>query len=189
MYTRILLFVFTVSFTSTAQALVPATETIELRLNMPGITFFSAEAPPGLGIIVGDPSTTFFMGLGGGMGYFIMDRLELGGIINIGVTAIKDGSAFNLSLGPFIRYVIPISQKIHAWMEGQIGYFYFHQRFATQNNISTANENEFHLGLLGGLDFLLNEKVAIYAGFGVDLYAGTSLVVPIGITYGLRAYL
>ena len=160
----------------------PKAGMFELRLTLPGGNFPGAPSTPGIGILAGDPKTTFLMDLGGGVGYFLNDNLEVGGELALGMAATSNVTTFVLYLGPWVRYVKPLSGPLSWWGEGKLGLFYLHAG-------PSANETEARIGLSGGVDYNVSKNLALYGGLVMDFYVGNILVIPIGVTYGLRGYL
>jgi hypothetical protein len=163
--------------------------TVELRVDTLGATFFPTQSNPAMGVVAGDPATTFLMGMGAGVGYFLTRNFELGGEADLAVNAQSSRSEFGLGLGPFARFVTSLSAAIALWGEGRLGFVYDHTSATQGNTTNTNSEGEFRLGASCGLDFNIRKDWALFAGVGVDLYMGSTLVVPIGLTYGLRGYL
>lgn len=179
----------TILLTGTAGAETPRAGQIELRLNMPEVSLFASGNRQTLGLVAGDVDTTFDMGLGGGAGYFVTDRIEIGGELGIGVLAADDSSSFTFYIGPFGRYVVPLTDDIDFWGEAKLGFLHKRDSVSVGRSTFTTNTPEFRVGASAGVDYVITSSVAVYAGLGIDLYMGDTFLVPIGLFYGARIYL
>ena len=97
-------------------------------------------------------------------GYFISDKIVLGGKLSIGQNKTTDSIVIEnnsvISVGVFTRYYSSPQSRFSLF--GQLGF-----NFNTQTeNISKSNVNGFDLGLSPGISYFLSDKFAIEATFG-----------------------
>ncbi|GAB4302249.1 MAG: hypothetical protein Kow0090_17790 [Myxococcota bacterium] len=168
--------VFLPSFASAFEVYHP-TGTMEFRLEtLTGADVASLDMR-GIGLEF-NGGTKFTTALKGGLGYFVEPNIVLGGLTGINLVSYKE-TVFAFPLGGFARYLVLIAPQVEAFGEGDLGLI------VTGNG---RTEIRGDIGVKAGLDYLFTPYAALFGAFYLDVLIKDGAIVPLGVTYGMRAY-
>jgi outer membrane protein len=134
----------------------------------------------------GNGITTFT--LSPNVGYFVIDNLAVGGQLLLEETqSAKGGFNDKTSFGftPFVRYYFADAGPARFFGQGRIG-------FGTEKFANIDAESYFTFGLGAGVDFFLNDNVALEAFLGYDNQKFQYLDDPynnFGLNIGVQAFI
>lgn len=128
-----------------------------------------------------NPSGKFDFLIDTGLGYFVLDNIEFGGLATWGY----NGSDFGYGIGGFGEFNLDLDVFIMPYIGMKLQYFF--GDFYVKNFINVEFD--------GGLKFFLSEDVAIYTELFYDLASESAYVndneaknYDIGMKMGIRAY-
>lgn len=142
-------------------------DTLELRL--------------GGNIDFNNPNGKFDFLLDTGLGYFVLDNIEAGGLVTWGYS----GSQFGYGVGGFTEFNLDLDIFMMPYAGLKLQYFF--GDFYIKNFINVE--------FTGGLKFFLSEEVAIYTELYYDLASEDAYInnneaknYDVGMKMGIRAY-
>ncbi len=116
-----------------------------------------------------------------GLGYFVLDNIEAGGLVTWGY----DGSQFGYGVGGFSEFNLDLDNIMMPYLGLKIQYFF--GDFYVSNFINVE--------FTGGAKFFLSEEVAIYSELYYDLASEDAYInddeaknYDVGIKMGVRCY-
>jgi len=116
-----------------------------------------------------------------GLGYFVLDDIEAGGLVTWGY----DGSQFGYGVGAFSEFNLDLDNIMMPYLGLKIQYFF--GDFYVSNFINVE--------FTGGAKFFLSEEVAIYSELYYDLASEDAYInddeaknYDVGIKMGVRCY-
>lgn len=102
-------------------------------------------------------------------GLFITDNLAIGLMPSFDIDINKDNdpnstnlNTYNLSIGPFIRYYLPVSSKVKLFAEG----YFTYGRMFYKPSFTNNDHNLYQWRLAPGISFFLSNTVSIDASLG-----------------------
>jgi hypothetical protein len=128
-----------------------------------------------------NPSGKFDFLIDSGLGYFVLDDIEFGGLVTWGY----NGNDFGYGIGGFGEYNFDFDVFIMPYIGMKLQYFF--GDFYVKNFINVQFD--------AGLKFFLSEAVAIYTEFFYDLASENAYIngneaksYDVGMNMGIRAY-
>lgn len=108
---------------------------------------------------VDDDSRGFY--LNARCGYFLTNRIDLGGILGMSYSRFDDGKSYGWSLGPAANYHFRPKQSVVPFIGGGAGAFYQKSEIESFGFSSEAEAHGWFAEARGGADFFLNRNVAL----------------------------
>jgi outer membrane protein len=131
------------------------------------------------------------------VGYFLMDHVALGVSLPLSVTRDHSDTPISgtsqgrsIGIGPFIRYYIPIDQKLYVVTEAGYSWNYYHSENSQSTTVQKQQSRQLNFG--AGVSYFINKNV------GIELLAGYRKLTQTSIDYtnsgirlegGLQIYL
>lgn len=131
-----------------------------------------------------DPDNIVTINLAPNLGFFVIDNLAIGGLLDINSVKVGDNKSNVFGIAPFGRYYFGAS-NIKAFLHAQVGYISSKYDFGIGDE--TISGAQFGGG--PGLAFFLNDHVAIEGLLAYEKWGGDFDTSHVGLTVGVQAYL
>jgi outer membrane protein len=111
-------------------------------------------------ISYGDYSITSY-GIAPELGYYVSDRVAIGGVIGFGGYSIKDSddSGFGFEFSPYVRYFLYQGETFGFYLQGNVSILY--------QDLNDAKLTTWGLGINPGVSYALSTHFSLSASFGV----------------------
>lgn len=135
-----------------------------------GIGFSSAKTSTKVGgKSTSDPSVNAFnLNLNGG--YFVIDNLAIGGLVDLGVGFTGDDSAVAYKVAPKVTYFAPVDSQFRPYANLYVGYAGLKTTTKNQTDNKTVSERNGALAVGGGIGvaYFLQSNIALSLELGYD---------------------
>lgn len=139
-------------------------------------------------------STSYNIGLSPKFSFFILPNLALGLSLDLGFQGQQDFSAVNYGISPFARAYFAHdnsqrSKPLQFFVEGGIGFGGTNSRYESPSGTTSVTTNGARFYLLPGIDYFLNNKVALEAGLQYLYISGKPEAHILGLSFGVQTFL
>ncbi|MDR0691518.1 MAG: porin family protein [Prevotellaceae bacterium] len=141
-------------------------------LGLSNISFLRSDLPnvgTGVGIVSqGDNGATGY-GFAPEVGYYVSDRIAIGGIIGFSGYTIKNngGDGFNFGFSPYVRFFLHQSENFGFYLQGELDFLHQTSEVGSAKNTVTT----WGLGIAPGVSYALSSHFSVLASFGSLGYA------------------
>jgi len=145
-----------------------------LLMGMLFIPFARAQVEKGYNLLggsgrIGLDSDLFSICLSPDLGWFIRDRLAVGGNLSFYVSDTENSTSFNLSFGPFARYYFG-NARTKVFVHGGFGLSTDTYTYNYNGNKEKNTDTDLYLDLRGGVAFFITDQVALEAALVYQSY-------------------
>lgn len=124
-------------------------------------------------ISTGDNKTTLY-GFAPELGYYVSDRVAIGGIIGISGSSIKDtkDKSFNFGISPYVRYFLHQGDNFGFYLQGGVDFL---QEKSEDTYKGESTTTTWGVGLLPGVSYALSSHFSVLASFGTLGYTSNEV--------------